>query len=73
MKCQNCHNDNFDYEKFCHVCGVKLIPESNPNSSNQNKNKHYNRDFLLRLFVGFLLSIAFILYELRTFGMLKLP
>lgn len=73
MRCQNCNNENFDYEQYCHVCGTKLGSQSNPPNSDKKKYKHSDRDFILRLFVGLLFTFAFVLYQLRILGILKFP
>ena len=68
MKCPNCGSDNFDYEKFCHICGTK-IPE-NASSSNQSSNRKgfTKKDILARLLLIFLFIAVFLVYQLQFIG-----
>ena len=70
MKCPNCHNDNFEYEKYCHVCGTKLTSEDNSQNDGKDSNKFSTKDILARLILVLVFALTIILYQLRSFGMI---
>ncbi len=65
MKCPNCRSDNFDYEKFCHICGTKLEQQTISQEESDSKNDLSRKDIFARLLLLFLFVITFLLYESR--------
>ena len=68
MKCPNCNSDNFEYEKFCHICGTKLEKTNLSQNTDDSRKKFTKKDIIARLLLIFLFIAVFLGYQLRFLG-----
>lgn len=68
MKCPNCNSDNFEYEKFCHICGTKLDTQALSQNSTNSKKGLSRKDTFARLLMLVLFVAVALLYESKFLG-----
>lgn len=63
MKCPNCRSDNFEYEKYCHICGTKLDQQFSSQNDTNSKKDLSKKDIFARLLLIVLFLATFLVYQ----------